>query len=144
MNENKTMNEEKNNMKETQISEEAKTLLDPRERMRRLGKGTLELASPIRAGGEDIGKLNFDFTRMTGLEMAECMDRDLKASNIFKVTHLQALHLFAAAAAKATDKVDSTDILERLSFGDAVKAVQVATAFFIASSQAGNARITTE
>ena len=54
----------------------------------------------------------------------------------------QALELFIASAGKETEGVDAVDVRRGLSSVDTVKAVQLATVFFIASSQAGNARIT--
>ncbi|MBQ8507220.1 MAG: hypothetical protein IJ466_07325 [Clostridia bacterium] len=121
-----------------------KIIIDPRERAKRLAKGKLQLESPIRSASTDVEELEYDFSKLNGIDMANAMDKDTSANSTFRITNKQALFLFAEAAAKCTRGIDSTDILERLGIGDAIKAVQVATAFFIASSQAGNMRITTD
>lgn len=100
-----------------------------------LSKGSLELALPIRARSQDVTKLHYDFTRLTGWEYAEAMDSDQNARNVFIVTKKQALCLFAAAAAKATPDVDAQDIKERIGLADAQRAVQVATLFLTTSAR---------
>lgn len=120
--------------------EKLKQMADPRERARRTRKGSLKLETPIRAGGEDITELHFDFGSLSCAEIAEAMDGDAKANNTFRITWKQAMQLFAAAAAKGTEKADGIDILRDLKVQDAIKAVQVTTVFFIACSQAGNER----
>ena len=126
-------------MREKAIAE-LKKMADPRERARRNRKGSLKLETPIRAGGENIDELHFDFGSLSCGEIAEAMDADAKANNTFRITWKQALQLFAEAAAKETGKVDKIDILRDLKVQDAIKAVQVTTVFFIACSQAGNER----
>ena len=105
------------------------------------GKGILKLDKPIRASGEDVTELAYDFTELTGLEYADAMDADPNQSNLFKITHRQALNLFATAAAKATLKADKRDIMERIGTADALKGAQLAMLFFNASTRAGNLRI---
>lgn len=100
-----------------------------------ISKGTLELATPIRARSEDIDKLHYDFSKLTGWEYAEAMDTDAAARNVFVVTKKQALCLFAAAAAKVTEDVDATDIKQRIGLIDAQRAVQVATLFLNRAAQ---------
>lgn len=100
-----------------------------------ISKGTLALATPIRARSKDITVLHYDFTKLTGWEYAEAMDSDSNARNVFVVTKKQAICLFAAAAAKATADVDIQDIKERIGLADAQRAVQVATLFLTASAR---------
>lgn len=102
----------------------------------KISKGTLELAIPIRARSEDVKELHYDFSKLTGWEYAEAMDTDKEARNMFVVSKKQALCLFAAAAAKATDGIDAKDVKERIGLADAQRAVQVATLFLNVSAQA--------
>lgn len=130
------------------ISEEKKEapkpITDPKEQIKKFGKGTLSLETLIRAGGKDVTALNYDFTAITGREYADAMDKDTGPTNAFRITNKQGLYLFACAAGKATKGIDATDIAERIGVGDAIKATQIATVFFVASTQAGNKRISNE
>lgn len=105
------------------------------------GKGRLRLETPILAGDKEIGELPYDFTALTGLEYIEAMDTDPAASQIFRISYRQALALFAKAASKETPALDMQDILSRIGVTDTVKAVQLATLFFSASTRAGHQRI---
>ena len=105
------------------------------------GKGRLKLEKPILAGDEEVEELIYDFTDLTGTEYADAMDSDMNAQQIYRITYRQALALFAKAAAKQTERVDSRDIVERIGMTDAVEAVQLATLFFSASTRAGRLRI---
>ena len=107
----------------------------------REGKGRFRLETPIKAGDKEIDELVYDFTDLTGLEYTSAMDSDMNAREIFKITYRQGLALFAAAAAKHTELVDSRDIIERIGMTDAVEGVQLATLFFSASTRAGRLRI---
>lgn len=107
----------------------------------REGKGRLRLETPIMANDEEINELVYDFTDLTGMEYAASMDSDPNAMQIFKITYRQGLALFATAAAKHTESVDSRDIMERIGMTDAVEGVQLATLFFSASTRAGRLRI---
>lgn len=117
-------------------------ITDPQEQIRKLGKGTLTLDTPIKAGDKDVTELHYDFSKLTGWEYADAMDKDSGGSNIFRITNKQAMLLFAATAGKETDGIDATDIRERIGVADSIKAVQLATVFFVASTRAGNNRIT--
>lgn len=99
-------------------------------------KGTIKLTVPIRAGGTDVDKLDYDFSKLTGWEYVEAMDADPEARNVFKITQKQALCLFAAAAGKATPNIDATDIKQRISAVDTLRVVQLATVFLAASTRA--------
>ena len=105
------------------------------------GKGRLRLETPITANDEEITELIYDFTDITGMEYVAAMDSDPNAMQIFKITYRQGLALFAAAAAKQTEVVDSRDIMERIGMTDAVEGVQLATLFFSSSTRAGRLRI---
>lgn len=103
--------------------------------------GDLELAEPIRAGGEDVTKLSFDFRKLKALEVMDALDNG-RGTSAFRLTNRQALLLFAVAAAKESDKLDERDIAERMGAEDAIKAVQLATTFFNITSRAGDKRFT--
>ncbi len=105
------------------------------------GKGRLHLETPIVANDEEITELTYDFTSLTGMEYVAAMDSDPNAMQIFKITYRQGLALFATAAAKHTESVDSRDIMERIGMTDAVEGVQLATLFFSSSTRAGRLRI---
>jgi len=107
----------------------------------REGKGRLRLETPITANDQEVTELVYDFTDITGMEYVAAMDSDPNALQIFKITYRQGLALFAAAAAKHTENVDSRDIIERIGMTDAVEGVQLATLFFSASTRAGRLRI---
>lgn len=107
----------------------------------REGKGRLRLETPIMANDQEVSELVYDFTDLTGMEYTAAMDNDPNAMQIFKITYRQGLALFAAAAAKHTESVDSHDIMERIGMTDAVEGVQLATLFFSASTRAGRLRI---
>lgn len=105
------------------------------------GKGRLRLETPIMANDEEVSELVYDFTDLTGMEYVSAMDSDPNAMQIFKITYRQGLALFATAAAKHTESVDSRDIMERIGMTDAVEGVQLATLFFSSSTRAGRLRI---
>jgi len=107
----------------------------------REGKGRLRLETPILANDEEITELVYDFTDITGMEYVAAMDSDPNAMQIFKITYRQGLALFATAAAKHTESVDTRDIMERIGMTDAVEGVQLATLFFSSSTRAGRLRI---
>lgn len=115
-------------------------------------RGTLELAAPIRAAGQDIRELKYDFTKLTGWEYAQALDEDISAGSVFRLSNRQAISLFAAAAAKATairneagveiHPLDAKDIRDRLGIEDGVKAAQLAAVFFIVTAREANKRTT--
>lgn len=107
----------------------------------REGKGRFKLEQPITIGDRQISELAYDFTDLTGVEYTVAMDSDMNAREAFKITYRQSLALFAAAAAKHTEGVDSRDIIEKIGMTDAVEGVQLATSFFVASTRAGRLRI---
>lgn len=107
----------------------------------REGKGRLKLEKPITAGDKEITELTYDFNDLTGVEYTMAMDSDMNARETFKITYRQSLALFAAAAAKHTEALDSRDIIEKIGMTDAVEGVQLATSFFVASTRAGRLRI---
>lgn len=105
--------------------------------------GKFKLSKPIRANGRDVEALEFDFTKITGVEFADIMDRSRnKAPDAYNISAPQALALFAEAAAKATGGVDKFDIIGGMSIMDAIKAAQVAELFFRSVSRQGDERIT--
>lgn len=131
------MNENISKINETNAAEAAVEQSATEQTVISIDRGTMTLQKPIRARSEDVTELHYDFGKVTGWEYVEAMDADPAARNVFRVTAKQALSLFAIAAAKATPDVDATDIRERISIEDAVKAVQLATVFLVASTRAG-------
>lgn len=108
-----------------------------------LSRGKLKLFKPFIADDAEITELAYDFENLGGPELVRAMDRGAaNGGNAFRITSEQALELFIASAGKETEGCDAADVRRGLSSVDAVKAVQLATVFFVASSQAGNARIT--
>lgn len=108
-----------------------------------LSRGKLKLFRPFIADDAEITELAYDFENLGGPELVRAMDRGAaNGGNAFRITSEQALELFIASAGKETEGCDAADVRRGLSSVDAVKAVQLATVFFVASSQAGNARIT--
>ena len=108
-----------------------------------LSRGKLKLFKPFIADDAEITELTYDFENLGGPELVRAMDRGAaNGGNAFRITSEQALELFIASAGKETEGCDAADVRRGLSSVDAVKAVQLATVFFVASSQAGNARIT--
>ncbi|MDD3881890.1 MAG: hypothetical protein PHI27_06525 [Eubacteriales bacterium] len=115
---------------------------DPQEAIRKMAMGTIKLQTPIRAGGVDVMALDYDFSKLTGKEYADAMDKDANTMSMFRISNKQALCLFACAAAKVTSGIDARDIEDRIGIQDSIKAVQLATIFFVASAREGNKRIT--
>ena len=133
MSENKQNENQKNNPNEQ----------NPRDVANQFGSGKMTLNKPICSNNKEFKELEYDFTSLTGWEFADAMDSDRDGDrNAFKLTDKQALALFAAAAAKKTQDADAYDIKRNLLIEDAIKAIQIAAVFFVASSRAGNSRIT--
>lgn len=151
------MNQDQNNIAETEktveqtdatsaeeIKETAKANMKKsmEETLRTVSRGQLQLDKPIRASNKDVTVLHFDFTKLTGWEFAQALDRDASGNtNAFRLSQVQALELFAAAAAKETPDVDTEDIRRRIGISDAVKATQIAVVFFNLTSRTANSRI---
>lgn len=105
------------------------------------GKGRLLLEKPIISHDKEITELPYDFNELTGIEYTEAMDGDQNAQHLYRITHKQALALFATAAAKQSESLDRRDIIERIGITDAMQGEQLATLFFNASTRAGQFRI---
>lgn len=127
---------------ESKTKDQPTPMEDPVEQLRQLCRGTLKLFSPIRAAGQDITELKFDFVGLTTTELLDALDAfSSMNTSIFAITNKQALAIFAATAGKCTEHVDARDVRERISGVDSVKAVQLAKLFWIASNRAGNKNI---
>lgn len=112
-----------------------------------LGKGKMKLYAPIVDGEKSYDEISYDFTKMTGWEFAKALDSGvtgMNGRNTTTLTDVQALALFAAAAAKCTPGLDATDIKERLGAMDAIGAINIASLFFKSSLMAASLRITNE
>lgn len=116
---------------------------DPDEAARAVRSGKLTLAEPIEDGENVHTELVYDFGALKGLELARALDFGDGPKDSFRLTDVQALNYFACAAAKCQKQggLDATDIRERIGGMDAIKAIQLATVFFRASSRAGDRRL---
>lgn len=118
---------------------------DPLEAAETVSSGKFKLKTPIRDGEKEYTELKYDFNALTAWELARAIDTGINGKNDpFNVTDVQALSLFAAAAAKATEGLDATDIRERMGGADGIAAIRVAAIFFNGSSLAGSLRFTKE
>ena len=130
-------------MKQEQAAEKAEEAKTPEEMMEIIRaeskSGTLELAVPIEDGEKVYRELKYDFAALKGLEIVRAIDdgSGSRRNSNFRLSDEQALHLFAAAAAKATGGLDAKDIIERMGAMDSIVAVQAAALFFNISSQGG-------
>ena len=115
-----------------------------------VSRGKFQLKVPIMDGDKEYRELHYDFNKLTGWEYAGAMDEGAamsggkNAGNMGAASKCQCLCLFAAAAAKATEGLDKTDIKERLSAADGIAAMNLADIFFRGSLLAGSLRITKE
>ena len=142
-NENVAEETEKKEPKAKKGRKDGPKLDNPEEALRIMSRGKLKLFKPFIADDVEITELTFDFENLGGPELVRAMDRGAQnGANAFRLTSEQALELFIASAAKETEGVDAADVRRGLSSVDTVKAVQLATVFFVTSSQAGNGRIT--
>lgn len=116
---------------------------DPDEAARAVKHGKLKLAEPIQDGENTYDELEYDFGALKGLELARALDFGDGPKDSFRLTDVQALNYFACAAAKCQKSggLDVIDIRERIGGMDAIKAIQLATVFFRASSRAGDKRL---
>lgn len=114
---------------------------DPEGVMRKLSRGRLVLSAPINTNGHKVDALDYDFMALTGWEVADALDVGQR-SNAFRISNMQALSLFAAAAEKAGDDVDAKDVKDQLGAADAAWAIQQAAAFFLSSTTAAERRST--
>ena len=118
---------------------------DPLEAAETVSNGKFKLKTPIRDGEKEYTELKYDFNALTAWELAKAIDTGIAGKNDpFNVTDMQALSLFAAAAAKVTEGLDATDIRERMGGADGIAAIRVAAIFFNGSSLAGSLRFTKE
>ena len=119
--------------------------VDPQTLVEKMARGRMKLSKPIMCKGKELTELHYDFLALSGFEYADAMDSDAgRGSDSFHLTNRQALALFSAAVAKNNEDMDKEVVMRGLSIGDTIKAVQLATVFFVISSRAGNRRITRE
>mgnify|MGYP000379441638 CR=1 FL=1 len=129
--------------KEKQKAAREKLLADLRKRSEEAnkaikeGRGSFDLETPILSRGENINKVAYDFTKLTGMEVVAALDSDPGIQPGFK----QAFAIFAQAVAKETEGVDAKDVMERMGATDTLEGVQLAVNFYYASIRAGRLRI---
>lgn len=132
---------------------EEQAMSDPIDQLRELCRGTMKLMVPIRAHGQDVTEIAFDFCALTGNEMLNALD-EVPVNNMFAISNAQAMALFAAAAEKCAPMIeeggmrsrlyDGKDIKKQLSAPDFTVALRLAKLFYNASGQAGNDNISKE
>ena len=108
------------------------------------GKGVFKLKKPIRAKGEDISELRYDFSALSAFETFDAIDRGTPGKKDSCLSYDQALKLFAAAVSKEMNELDSTDIEQRISNIDAIPAAREAKSFFNLSSLPGGISFTSK
>ena len=136
------MSEAEKNLQENPQEETAK-IMSPLDVAEAVARGTMKLLVPIEDGENTYEELKYDFTRLTGWELARAIDSGAeRGASHNNMTDVQALCLFAAAAAKCTGGLDATDIRDRLSAQDAILGISTAMTFFRGSLLAGSLRIT--
>lgn len=113
----------------------------PEENVEKWARGTLILESPIKDGKNTVTEVHWDFLALTGTEYVNALDGAGNTANTFLISNTQAFHLFAAAAGKATDGIDVTDIIQRMGAQDAQMGAQVAMLFSKASFLVASKRI---
>lgn len=137
--------EEKKAEEKAEEKAQKKATFNPIEAAETVSKGKFKLKTPIKDGETEYTELKYDFNALTAWELAKAIDTGTTGRNdVFNITDAQALSLFAAAAAKATEGLDATDIRERMGAADGVAAMRVASIFFNGSSLAGSLRFTKE
>jgi len=124
-----------------------KPITDPLEQLKKFSRGTVKLMFPFRAHSQDVEKLDYDFCKLTGYDMAEALDT-APVNNIFAITNMQALALFAAAAERCAPYIeenghsirlyDAKDIMKNLQSVDFVEPMKISKAFYNASSRVGS------
>ncbi len=117
------------------IREEAEKLLDS------LTSGVMNLRRPIRARGQDVTELKYDFARLTGTDYTRAMNSDRANRDAMSPSSTQLLALFAAAAADREAGYDERDITSQIGIFDVPVAVGIANNFFRLSVSVGAARI---
>jgi hypothetical protein len=108
--------------------------------------GALKLSKPILVNGIECKELKIDFDNMTAQDKLNAGKNYKKAGNVISVQELDSdyhLYLFAEAAAKANEGVDTTDVL-RMSAKDAAKAERMVRDFFFLDSEDTSQTITSE
>lgn len=134
------------------VGEDGKPL-DAGQLLREISKGKIKLLTPLRAHGQDVTELHFDFCALTSIELMDALD-SVAVAPAFGVTNSQGLALFAAACEKCAPFIsdggvqarlyDAKDVKTRMSGPDAIGAVQLAKLFYQASNRAGSNNISKE
>lgn len=114
------------------------------EAVEKISSGKFKLMTPIQDGDKTYEELTYDFNKLTGWEVAKAMNQGGTNGNASQLNEMQAIALFAAAAAKCTGGLDATDIRQRLGAADAITAISLSTIFFRGTLLAGSLRITKE
>ena len=119
------------------MSEEIKNVINPEENS---DVKEMVLSTPIRARGEDVKVLKYNFASVTNAQYINALCSDRNAIDPFHLSGKQAFNLFCEAAANATEGVDATDLRERMAVKDTMFAIQVATVFFAVSTREASMR----
>lgn len=128
-------------MENNKNNENKKPITEPMEMLEKLSKGEMELIEPFEHNGETVSVLKYDFKKITGIEMCEALDSDPKSSVLRKFSNRQLISLFGMAVEHVSG-INHIDVTEKMAGCDALKGVQLAEVFFLASTQAASRRIT--
>ena len=96
-------------------------------------RGVIKLAEPIKSKSRDVHELHYDFSKLTGSDLVECLDKDPLCDTGKQISNKQAKHLCARACGKAergASGLDEYDILSRVSALDMVACVRAGRVFF--------------
>ncbi len=97
-------------------------------------KGVMKLVDPFSIGSETYEELEWDFTKISGWDYAAACDIDTNKPNVFRLSQVQALALFAKAVNKCST-LDWQDVMNSISGADAINAIQTATVFFVSAGR---------
>lgn len=96
-------------------------------------RGVIKLYEPLLSKNKPVEELHYDFGRLTGSDMIECLDVDPMVDTGRQISHKQSLYLFARACGKVEREIsglDQHDVMERIGARDMVACVRAARVFF--------------
>ncbi len=95
-------------------------------------EGKITLAKPFVIGEREITELEFDFSKMTGLDYVNAMDVDRAAVGNNKASRKQIVSLFAASL--KTPGIDYKDLMNFLGPNDMMTVLQVGELYFMGAN----------
>ena len=115
----------------TELSQEAarKAFVMPEMALR----GTIELFEPLLSKDKQVTQLHYDFSKLNGNDLIECLDTDPMVDTGKQISHVQARALFARACGKVERGIsglDEHDIMQRVGARDMVACARAGRVFF--------------